>query len=70
MIKNIIINIDGVSDEADLKKLSQCLDSIDAIEKYKLEQKVNVLSISYDSRALSHANHIYNQIRDYGFIIK
>lgn len=70
MLKNLIINIGGVDSEADLNRLHACLDRIDAIKKYDFNQKVNLLSISYDDRELSHANYIYSSITDCGFEVK
>ncbi len=70
MLKNLIINIGGLDSEADLQRLDACLGRIDAIKKFDYNMKVNILSITYDDRELSHANFIYTSIEDCGFEVK
>jgi hypothetical protein len=70
MLKNIILNLDGVNTKDDVARLGTCLEGIDAVKKFDYNDKVNILSLSYDDRELSHANYIYTHIEGCGFKIK
>lgn len=70
MLKNLIISLGGLETKEDLKRLEACLESTEAIKKFSFNEKVNILSISYDDRELSHANYIYTSLTECGFEVK
>lgn len=69
-MKNIILNMAGIDNNDELAKLKSCLEEISAIESFRYEPNANLLFITYNSKALSHANLIYSTIENAGFTIK